>query len=363
MDHATIDDLLTRLAEPSTTVEAAEAIMARFDGHEVEAALPVFQRLHDATDRRALHAAARLLTRWRDRPVTQALVPALGALLRERAVGDLNKIAAAGVLEAIGQPVDYPALLGQLKDLRAVARESLEAALREADRPYTLANVVDRLAHMPRDQVLAVIDDIVAIEDLRAVPILVALAHLPDADVAVSAIAALDWLEATAAATALARVAGAHADETVRREAERTLERLDRRRQIPASEAARRQHGAGDSPRISAVSAYTSPVRAGDGGQLVVLAVPHPSNAAWQDVLTVYATTSEGIRECAALEQVTADRFAALRAECAAAGVPLAPAELPAALARLDGATARAMAGGGLDRVGHIVWFAFLDRV
>lgn len=204
--------------------------MADLDGHEVEAALPAFRRLHDTAEPAALHAMARLLGRWAHRPVGRALVPALEALLDEAAVGDLNKLAAAALLETHGQPVDYPRLMGRLRDLGAVAAEMRAAVLAAAARPAAAANVLEKLTALPPAALHAWIDDLRASRDPRALAILGPLVWAADPDVAVAAVAAIEahppmGPAAAAAGVALALAAATHADPMVRRQAGLTAAR------------------------------------------------------------------------------------------------------------------------------------------
>ncbi len=387
MDAEIAEQLLDALAAPMTTVAQAERIMARFDGHEVEAVLPVFRRLHDAADQPTLHASARLLARWSGRPVARALVPALEALLAEAGVGDLNKLAAAGVLETLGQPVDYPALLGRLDDLGAVARSALGAALAAAEHPVALVNFVDQLGRMPPDRVLAVIDEIPPTQAGAARPILAALTHSRDPDLAVSAIAAIDELGLRAAAGPLARVAAAHADALVREQARRTLRRLvgpaggDNGAGVSTSPAAPTPQAEPSPLSATPATPTTAPTAtpmvdppappAGavaylstpgpEGGQLLLLAIPSRAGKGWVDILTVYATAAGGVREHGTVEGAAPERFQALRAECAAGGVPLARADWAAVLGALEAAIRRALRAGGMSRPGPAAWLAALE--
>jgi hypothetical protein len=368
LDPAAIERLLDLLADPSTTVEEAERIMARFDGHEVEAVLPVFRRLHDAADQPTLHAAARILSRWNGRPIARALIPALEALLGEPGVADLNKLAAAGVLETLGEPVDYPALLQRLEDLGGVARASLDAALAVADHPVALVNFVDQLGRMPRAQVLAVVDDIPARRAAAARPILAALTHSADGDIAVSAIAAIDRLGLRAASGALVRVVANHADPLLREQAGQTLARLgagtatappmNGKPAVPAPATVPIPPAAPASPVGGA--AYLSAPSA-DGGQLLLLAIPSHAGHGWLDVLTVYVTAADGVREHGTVEGVAPVRFEAMREECAAGGVPLEAAAWPVVLAALEAGVVAALRAGGLLLVGPVAWLAAME--
>lgn len=367
LDPAAIERLLDLLAEPATTVEEAERIMARFDGHEVEVVLPVFRRLHDAADQPTLHAAARILSRWNGRPIARALIPALEALLGEPGVADLNKLAAAGVLETLGEPVDYPALLQRLEDLGGVARASLDAALAVADHPVALVNFVDQLGRMPRAQVLAVVDDIPARRAAAARPILAALTHSADADIAVSAVAAIDRLGLRGASRALVRVAVNHADPLLREQAQQTLARLgastaapppNGKPAVPAPPTVPAPPAVPASP--AGAAAYLSAPNA-DGGQLLLLAIPSHAGHGWLDVLTVYTTRSDGVREHGTVEGVAPARFEAMRVECAAGGVPLEAAAWPVVLAALEAGVVAALRAGGLPLVGPVAWLAAME--
>ncbi len=333
-------EILLCLAHPDTDRETAETLMAQLDGRETDGVMEAFRWLHDAADEAELHAAVMLLARWAERPVAAALSPALRALLAEPGPADLNKLAAADLLVRYGQSVARSDILAHVRDPSALARAALRTALAEAARdPLTLVRFLDTLADQPQDLVIALIEDLVAVEDAAAVAMLAPLAQTSDADIAVSAVAAIDELGLADAAAALALVAASHPDATVRQEADQTMSRLP-----PAM------------PRQSAGRPVQVWLAATDGGgQYVVVASPGEEGAT-QGVLTLYHTPAAGVVRYGTLELVTAEELVALLHQLADAGHPAAPASLGLAAWHLEAAAARTLLAGGATAVGYAAW-------
>ena len=117
----------------------------------------MFSRLHDTTDESELHATIALLSRWSDRPVAEALPKALRTMIAEPGVRDLNKLGAADLLRALGQPVDDEALLASLEDPSALAARALRLAVAASQRPPALANALDAVSKMPTAHIVSLI--------------------------------------------------------------------------------------------------------------------------------------------------------------------------------------------------------------
>jgi hypothetical protein len=338
MDQPTAGDVLARLSDPATSQAEAEALMAGLDGREAESALPVFSLLHDARDEAELHAAVRLLARWADRPVAQALRPALAALVAEPGVGDLNRLAAADLLSAYGQPVDRVDLAARLNDPVALAQGAVKSALAAVGDPLALVNFLDALQREPQSLVLRLIDDLATLGDRRAVAVLVPLAQTPDADLAASAVVALDALGAAEAVDMLVTVASAHPDETVRRQADLVVRRL-------ADHRPRRAGG-------PLAEAFLSPPDA-RGGQYVVLLRRDEGRTG---MLTLYHTPDAGVVQYAAAGLVDVADQASLFDRLEAAGQPLSPASAAEAERVLEAAALRTLAAGGSEAIGYAAW-------
>lgn len=355
LDPAAVETLLDALADPETAHSAAESLMARLDGGEPEAALAVFRRLHDSRDPAELHAMARLVARWADRPVARAFLPALQAMIAEPELADLNRMVAAGLVEQLGEPVDYPALLPRFRDLGALARTALEAARLAAGGPAGQARLVDRLAQMPPPQLRGAIEDLAAEGGAWAEPLLVALCQLDDPDTALSALAALERVGGGGALPALARLAEAAADPTLRAQAALSLSRRPPApAAVAAGDASLPARSASDWPAIEAYASAPS-----DRGRLILLAAPRPGGAT-RDVLSLYLSTAEGLAHRTQLERLSPADFAALEAECAAAALPLAAVEAAALAPVLEAALRRGLAAGGFEEPGFLVWLAAL---
>jgi len=78
----------------------------------------------------------------------------------------------------------------RLNDPAAVARDAVRAALAAVAEPLALVNLLDVLAREPQDLVLALVEDLAALADPRAVAVLAPLAQAADPDLAVSAVLA-----------------------------------------------------------------------------------------------------------------------------------------------------------------------------
>lgn len=351
MRDAEIDRLLDRLARPGMSLAEAETLIGALDGREVQALPAVFRALHDAPTPARLNAAVQILRRWSDRPVAAALPNALRALIGESAVADLNKIAAAGLLAVLGQPIDDRDLAAALDDPGALAAAALADAVAASRSPAVLARFIDAVAGWDERRVVDLCDDLAGLGDPAAGHILGCIACRPDHDVAIAAIAAIDRLAAAGAARLVALVAAAHPDDRVRRQAGLTLRRLGEGRAAPGG--GRSAAGAADVP--TPTRAWLSP----DGAARAVV-VARPVGAG--DVHDVYTAIAgdEGIVSYAAAERVDARGLAYVVAQLAAGGLPAAPVEVEAAADVLAAASARTMAGDGARAIGFAAWAAWL---
>jgi HEAT repeat protein len=331
-------DVLDRLADPTLSRVEAEALMASLDGYEADAVLPAFWTLHNAAGEGELHAAVTLLARWSDRPVGRALPPALRALLTEPGVGDLNKLVAADLLATYGEPVSAAALAANLQDPSSLAERAVRLALVAVADPLALVNFLDALTREPQGLILALIEDLVALDDPRAVAVLAPLAQAADADVALSAVVALDELGPVDDHGTLVRVALHHPDDTVREQADIALRRAGEPPYEP--------------PDAALTEAYLSSAL-GDSGQIVVL-VRRAGRAA--GALTILHAPAAGVVQYAAVEHLTDTEVGELLARLNRDGVTLAPASAEAARQALELASARTLGSGGALAVGYAAW-------
>jgi hypothetical protein len=352
-----------------------------------------------------------LLVRWLDRPVAGALPPALRTMLAEPDVRDLNKLAAADLLRALGQPVDDEALAQAVSDPRSIALRALRVAVDASRRPPALANALDAVSKMPPAHVIGVIDDLTTAGDPGAAGLLAALTHHPDEDIAVSAVGAIEILRLSAACRLLSIAAASHPSEVVRVQAGLTLERLRtgtasrtlQHTDVPSTDespgvapeaphqgegadedlgaqraaAGGAHHAASESDSVadngsdSGTSGARMPVRAfmsdadEEAGQFVVVArlggVERASGRALYDVLTVHVHDADGVRRFAVAELVTAEDLRELLGEMAKGGVQLHRARAAEAAAALEQGSARTLLAGGAAMLGYLAWPAFIE--
>lgn len=359
LDSPRVRDLVTRLSDPHLTTEEAVPLLAAFDGHEGEAALPLFGLLHDSAEPTVLHTVSRILSRWSALPVARALVPALEALLGESSVQPLNKMAAAGLLELFGSPVDYAGLAGGLdaESVGRVGQEALETLLRSGSRPLALSNALERIGEMPEDLVMDLIDDLRRLDDARAEPILAALSHAADPDVAVAAVAALDALGRPEAQDALLRVSAHHHDATVRAQARQTLARIGERERTRAAVR--------PGPSLRPTAQLTNHGRMGDDQalRLLLLAVADPRHAGLRDVYVAVLDPERGLRSYATAEGLSEVALEGLRERMAYGAEPLIPISPAQAQWALQEAANHALAQESTGvAVVHVPWLRLLGR-
>lgn len=360
LDSPRVRDLVTRLSDPHLTTEEAVPLLAAFDGHEGEAALPLFGLLHDTVEPAVLHTVSRILSRWSALPVARALVPALEALLGESSVQPLNKMAAAGLLELFGSPVDYAGLAGGLdaESVGRVGQEALETLLRSGNRPLALSNALERIGEMPEDLVMDLIDDLRRLDDARAEPLLAALSHAADPDVAVAAVAALDALGRPEAQDALLRVSAHHHDSTVRAQARQTLARIGERERTGV--AAGRPK-----PSPSPAARLTNHGRVGDDQalRLLLMAVADPRHPGLHDVYVAVLDPERGLRSYATAEGLSEAALEGLRERMAYGAEPLTPISPAQAQWALQEAANHALAQEATGvAVVHVPWLRYLAR-
>lgn len=345
--------LFDRLRDPALSQAEAEALFLASDGHEAGLALPLFARLRETRDPFELRAVSRLLGRWRDRPVARALIPALQTLLVEPGVADLNRMTAAGLLERLGEPVDYPRLLERIEDLRAVARDATYRALEASASPASLASSLDQLARMPLDQVLAFVDDLAELGDRRAGPVLAALCHAASPDVAIAALAAIETMGLRSLGPSLDRAGTHHRDAVVRRQAAGLRDRL-----APAG-AGVRGDGAPDAdgaqPAIRALATRPTATQS----RILMLIAPSPGSTELVDLITIQLEPT-GIGRRDEAERLGPDGLAHLVEGFGAMDLPLTELGHNEARRLLEEATACEMAAGGPDRIGFVAWLLAL---
>jgi hypothetical protein len=359
-----LDDLVRRLSDPTTSAEEAERVMSVLDGHEPKAALPLFGLLGSTAEPAVLYAVSRLLARWARRPVTAALMPALESMIREPGVADLNRMAAAGLLETYGREVDYVRFVRNLNDLDSVARRAAASLLPAFHDPFALINVLDQLASMSVERVLGLIDEVTELGDSRAEPFLAALAHSGNPDVAISAIAAIDILRLLLSGRTLDRVAKHHPDEGARAQARATLVRtsgFSPELRTDGQGSAAVPTATAPSPRSKASRIVAETVEATDSGQLLLLRrASELQRDAW-DVFTIHLG-GEGAGPHAVAERLNASEYAALRSRFERAAALLEPQSTEMALANLERAADRTLrSGGGLGSVAYAVWLPILE--
>lgn len=333
---------MARLASPDVLADEAERIMVRLDREAVTAVPWVYRWLHEAESEREVHAATQVLGRWLDAPLAPALAPALRAMIRDPEPGDLAKLAAAALLEKMNEPVDDAALGESLGSPRALAGRALRAALQAAETPAAAIRLVETAAEMPRAGLLALVDDLVRIGAPRSSRLLGPLSHDRDGEVAVAAVAAADLLGLADCAPLVALAAGHHPDPEARRQAARTLLRLEARYPAVAPGATRAL--VGGAPQSGA-------------GIVMVVCRRYPAvDDATSDVLAVVAGERDGVREYAVAEMLSETEVVDLARRFEVGGVALQPAEAAVAGAALWAASARTLDAGGTRRLGYLAW-------
>jgi hypothetical protein len=360
LDGSGLHALLSELSDPATTAERAEVLMASLDGLEAPALPTVFRWLHDAPDEDALHAATRLLVRWRDSAAAKALPPALRALVREPEAGDLNKIAAAGVLAVLGEPLHDADLARYLRDPVAVKLAALRRLLDRRQGRLSIVNTIDRLAERSPEAILPLVDDLVELGDPAGARILVPLAHHTDADVAVSAVAALDQIGARRAAPALRLLAQHHGAPGVRSQAALTAARLEEDGPVEPAE----RNGQAAPPSGQAQGCAVRAVSLPTGRRVFLLSAPSPFAAGERELLTLHVDEEVGIVESAFTERVPEGAMEAIEARLSSAGAEVEAWSGPQALAALEAASARTLVGMRADApLGWTAWRELLAPV
>jgi hypothetical protein len=340
MDPTSPTAVLARLADPGLPRAEAELLMDSLDGREAEGVLVAFRWLHDAEDEAELHAAVKLLAHWADRPVAQALPPALATLLEEPGVADLNKVAAADLLAALGHPVDPAELSARLAAPEGLALRAVAAALDAVSDPLALVNFLDALAREPQRLLFALVEDLLATEDPRATAVLAALAQSPDPDLAISAVVALDEFGEVEelALDALALVAGHHPDETVREQADLALAGLATAPPSPIQPAT--------------VTVHRAALEAGAAEVLVLVRESSSGSGA----LTLFLTPAAGVLRHSSTSQLRPADMAELLDRLGAQRATVKEASTWEARRLLDAAAARTLEAGTATALGYAAW-------
>jgi hypothetical protein len=341
MDRAGVEHCLARLASPATSQEEARGIIAELDA-DAPSALPwVYLSLHAATQEADVHAAARVLAHWVHGPMGGAIEKALVTMLGDQDVGDLSKMAAAGLLESMGRPLDDDTLVRGLRDPAAAGRHALLAALGAARRPAALVRLVETVTAQPAAVALSLIDDLVRMGDPRSGRLLGPLTHSADAEVAVSAVAAADLLGMADCWPLLALAADHHPSPDVRRQAARTAARL--RRAWPKAE-------------WPGARSYLGRLEEGQGRVgLVGLRVGEASDDLW-DGLTVAIARGGALRDYAVRECMADAAWEALVERLVQGGAALEEVA-PGCMSRAFwDASGRALESGLPSRLGYLAW-------
>ncbi|MEO8083536.1 MAG: hypothetical protein ABI780_06925 [Ardenticatenales bacterium] len=357
MKNREIERLMARLGQPELSLAEAEAMIGELDGREVIALPAVFRTLHDATTPATINAAVQVLRRWVDLPLAAALPNALRALIQEDDVPDLNKIAAAGLLALLGAPLDDLELAEALDDPGTVVAESLADGVAATASPTALVQFLDALVGWSAAALIDLCHDLAALDDAAAGRILGPLALMPDRDVAIAALAAIEQLGARSAIGALQAAVRAHPDDDVRRQAAQTLRRLPAavvRAVFPSDTMGTAQPLADERIPSGEPSAWMS---GGADRRAVILARRAGATDA-HDVFTAVVNDS-GIATYAAAERVGDEGLAFVRARLAAGGLMVSEVDPIQAEAVLSTAVERTVAAGEAVSVGYAGWWAW----
>ena len=342
--------ILDELSRPEIDKARAEELIQSFSGHEAEAALIVFARLHDTEEAAELHAVSRVLGRWAGTAVVTAIVPAMKAMLDEPGVGDLNKMTAAGLLEIFGQEVDYGRFLAGLRDLDGLAERSLGPILAAGDRLVAASRLLDRLADHEVERVLRLIDDLASSQDERAFLLLRALSQVADPDIAVSALLSLDGMDVHEAAREAERVQKHHPDEMVRRQAAISAERFHR---VAASAES-------DRAKKSSVAKYSIETLASDSRSILVIAAGRHDQVG-RSILTLHLDAEKGLAGYALSEMVEDEAWREILDQFSDGDIHLKEIKIDEAYQLFDQAIAKTMSEEALVSAAPIPWLFVLE--
>ncbi len=343
--NADVHALLSALSDPSVSLERAETLMAAWDGRELEALPTAFAWLHDAVAEDEIHAVTRLLLRWRDTDAGRVLPRVLRAMVGEAEVGDLNKIAAAGLLAVFGEPLHDADLAAYVQDPGAVKKAALRRVLDPRQGRLAIVNTIDHLAEREAEDLLPLIDDLAALGEPMGARLLAPLAHHVDPEIAVSAVAALDQLAAWRAGPAIAAVATNHPDEGVRTQAALTARRLDAAR--PSATAAR--------PPLDGLAIRHA--RWEDGRSVLLISAPNHDQSGVRELITLHLAPGEIIAESAVLERVAQASIDEVESTLTEAGARIEDAPIDVATELLERATAHTLrAPSSASSMGWLAW-------
>lgn len=304
----------------------------------------------------------------------QQIVPALRAAARDHARSDQARLAAATLLERfLDEPIDG-ALIGDLGNPDAAARQSLLELIAAMDaEPLSIVEYLDQLAQQPADVVDLVLDALAAVEPSpHLATLLRMLAQGEDGRLARRAVDELIRLRSPAAARALVSLAP-NLPPTLAPAVERGLRKL---RFSGVQESA--DHDPAREPWCAPElrwRALMSPVDVA-GGQFTWFVGVEPAGSAAADRRAVFFTVltqePDGVRDASGALHATADHVPPKRREGAlhfivgdgtAPGVTLLEAPFGMACAALREALALNWAAGRAAPMGYrlfapLIWLA-----
>ena len=293
-DAQDIDDILARLLRGDLTIRDAEQAVEqlRNAGQDVVSRLLVL--ISDPhPEQRAI--AAILLGATSDANI----VPTLRKRIEDPTVDDIAKIKLITMAAQLDPGIDVDALLTHLKDshtaLRLARREHLQLLQSPRDLVLWLENVGTEL---DPDLRIQLIDNSIELGDPAAVPMLICLCYDPDDDVALAAMDAVERFKDIRALLPLEELAVHHARPAIRREAQKTADRLRIRaalvEQMPPK------------PIAPVHACYLTPID-GSGGQVALIVRRSPEDRF--TVLSVLFDDRQGIHICSGVTHVSRCEF------------------------------------------------------
>lgn len=297
LTDAQIDEILKRFVQEDVRTDQADQDIDRL--RRVKSR--VTPRLLDVLttgDDRARTMAASLLGHLRDKRA----IPPLQKILGDPRYNDDLKLSAFSVLRELGVDVDEEDLYTQLQDPEAAIRRSMSRMLGMFSQPAHLALFFDSFKEQPAEVQVTFARSVAALNDRRALHLLVPLLYSDDEDIVLAAIETIAALKDPTPVPSLQEIAEFNPSRLVRAKAHKAVAHLTMRASVqgypPPLE---------DSPSHLPVYSCLISTIDGDGGQVAFIARKRPDGDLM--IFDVMFNDHQGIKDAFGIESITEEEF------------------------------------------------------
>jgi len=297
LTDAQIDEILKRFVQEDVRTDQADQDIDRLRRVKSRVTPRLVEMLITGDDR-ARAIAASLLGYLRDK---RAISP-LQKILEDPRYNDDLKLSVFSVLHELGAEVDEEDLYTQLQDPEAAIRRSMNRMLGMFGQPAQLALFFEYFKERPTEVQVTFARGMAALNDQRALHLLVPLLYSDDEDVVLAAIETVTALKDPTPIPSLHEIAEFNPSQLVRVEARKAVAHLT----MHASVQGHPRPPEGSPSYLPIYGCLISTID-GDGGQVAFIARQRPDGNLM--IFDVMFNDHQGIKDAFGIESITEEEF------------------------------------------------------